>query len=498
MVGIAGVSLGGNRSPWCGVLGEEDNRKEAAITIRARRLAPALLALGALSLLAPAAGPAAPAPPANPSVREDNGTISFSDGSQGTAQRLSVTTFVQRDRPVVQIADAGVPDLTASTGCRHDSTRVVVCPESQPGRLRLVLGGLDDAMRVTGLHIPLTAFGGDGSDRLAGGSGDDDLDGGSGDDVLDGGDGADDLRGGAGIDTADFSGRPANSVVRVTLGDDEVDGDLQDVLNGLLTEKEVKKLTASAAQISIGGDAPPPPARAGDNVHGDVERAVGGAGGDDLVGNGAANELVGGPGADTLEGKGGPDRLDGGDGDDLIVSRDGAADAAIACGPGLDRVVSDPQDPAGPDCEHVDNGAAPGESPGGGVAGTPPEAEIVTRVVQVSSRGVARLRVRCVYRADSCRGPVRLIAAVTAKVRAGRRTLRVRAGQTLAGADVEIPWGTSQPITLRVGATARKVLARRRRGLRARATARLVDSAATARPPAARVTRTVAVVRRGR
>ena len=459
---------------------------------RARFALPVLFA--ALSLTGSRAV-AAPAPPANPDVSENNGFLNFSDSSAGTAQALTITAARDGARRVIRFADTGPPDLRASGGCRRVSAGLVACPEPEQGRIQLVLKGLDDAVRVIkGVRLRIEALGGDGNDHLAGGSSDDDLKGEAGDDTLDGGEGADDFRGGAGTDTVDFSSRGPASVVRVTLGDEEVDGDLSDVLDGLIKQTEIKALRVSASQISLGGEPAAPPApRVGDNVHADVERVIGGAGGDDLVGNGLANELVGGPGPDILEGKAGPDRLDGGEGDDTLVSRDGEVDV-LACGNGADRVVADPQDNLAADCERTDNGAAPGEAPGGAVAGTPPEAAIVTRVVQVSRSGVARLRIRCVYRAERCRGPVRLVSAVAAQARVGRRVLRVRAGQTLAARNVDIPWGTSQGFTLQVGSAARQVIARRARGLRGRATATLTDSAAGTRVPA-RLSRAVGVVR---
>lgn len=50
-----------------------------------------------------------------------------------------------------------------------------------------------------------------------------------------------------------------------------------------------------------------------------IEKAIGGAGDDALVGNGARNVLFGRDGDDTLDGRGGADRLVGGEGDDVYV-----------------------------------------------------------------------------------------------------------------------------------------------------------------------------------
>src|SRR5204862_2764067 len=96
-----------------------------------------------------------------------------------------------------------------------------------------------------------------GNDALVGGPGNDTLNGLAGNDTLDGGLGSDFLVGGSGNDTADYSQRTEN----VTLNADGVAND------GALGEN--------------------------DNIQGDVETLVGGAG-DDAITGGAGNErLVG-------------------------------------------------------------------------------------------------------------------------------------------------------------------------------------------------------------
>jgi hypothetical protein len=70
------------------------------------------------------------------------------------------------------------------------------------------------------------------------------------------------------------------------------------------------------------------PTNAASNIHSDVEVVDGGAGSDNLFGNGAGNTLRGGSGNDLLDGGGGPDALEG----------DGGADD-LSGGPDVDRVV---------------------------------------------------------------------------------------------------------------------------------------------------------------
>lgn len=135
--------------------------------------------------------------------------------------------------------------------------------------------------------------------------------------------GADDIIGGAGIDTVSYSQRAG--AVRV-----DQDG------------------VADDGAVDAGG------ASEGDNVRGDVENVLGGAGDDVLLGNGSVNLLSGGAaGADRLVGRGGGDDLDagvdndaqdvdsvnGGGGNDSIDAVDGVRDA-VRCGPGAGDTAS--------------------------------------------------------------------------------------------------------------------------------------------------------------
>ena len=137
----------------------------------------------------------------------------------------------------------------------------------------------------------------DGNDVLFGRGDDDNIFGGSGDDMLIGGEGADVHNGGVGIDTASYA----------------------DATTGLTIDLE----TPSAST----GDA------LGDTFI-SIEKFLGSAFADSLLGNAAINQLEGGEGDDVLRGRGGADTLNAGLGDDLLEGGQGA-DSLIG-GEGID------------------------------------------------------------------------------------------------------------------------------------------------------------------
>ena len=154
--------------------------------------------------------------------------------------------------------------------------------------------------------------------ELHGGPGDDTLHGGSGGDTLDGEMGADAMFGHGQVDTASYADR--NGHVAVSLDDLANDG-------------------ADVDKDAVGEEA--------DNVSADVEKVLGGAGNDQLVGSDLDKELEalqGGPGQDTLSGRGARDHLDGGAGNDLLSGGD-AADM-IRGGAGEDEVAGGAGDDA--------------------------------------------------------------------------------------------------------------------------------------------------------
>jgi Ca2+-binding RTX toxin-like protein len=161
-------------------------------------------------------------------------------------------------------------------------------------------GAANDSLRGTAGSNILRGNGGtdslyalEGDDFLIGGDGRDTSLGGDGNDrYLEpaAADGADRLYGGAGVDLIDYSARTA--AVTVTLN-------------------------------SAPGDGAP---GEGDNAR--AEHVIGGAGADQLTGDGGPNQLSGGAGDDTLTGLGGLDQLDGGAGFDICSD---LLDTKIGC-----------------------------------------------------------------------------------------------------------------------------------------------------------------------
>ncbi|MEA2219656.1 MAG: hypothetical protein QOJ35_2282 [Solirubrobacteraceae bacterium] len=198
----------------------------------------------------------------------------------------------------------------------------------------------------------------DGDDVLAGDAGDDTLDAGPGRGFVrpgsqldppappDAANGADAMSGGAGFDTVTYAGRSTTVSISIGAGGaddgaagegDEVAGDVEAAIGGAGDDV----LTGGPANDRLDG--------------GDGSDVLSGAGGDDtLLGGGTdtgGDRLSGGPGADTLEGGGGPDRLAGDDGPDTLAGGggddelDGGSESdRLSGGPGLDRLAGGPGD----------------------------------------------------------------------------------------------------------------------------------------------------------
>ena len=177
-------------------------------------------------------------------------------------------------------------------------------------------------------------FGGAGDDVIAAGSGNElFVGGGAGDDVIETGGGndlvlesrgADAVRLGPGADR--FSSNVSGS------GADDVAGGegFDTVSYGPRSRPQV---------VTIDGVADDGEAGEGDNVRLDVERVVGGGGGDRLTGSPGPDALLGASGDDVLDGGDGGDTEDGGEGDDTLGQRGHAngADTLIG-GSGADTV----------------------------------------------------------------------------------------------------------------------------------------------------------------
>jgi Ca2+-binding RTX toxin-like protein len=225
---------------------------------------------------------------------------------------------------------------------------------------------LSDVENATGSPFADQLIGNGNNNTLAGGGGDDTLDGGFSGDILNGGDGDDvllapdsfnSLNGQAGSDTVDYSAFPFSVSVDLTSGgassgdalsgvenlagtnladtfqgdensnrlsggggSDSLDGGLgADVLRGGSGSDTATYATrAASVNVTVDGDANDGSEGEGDDVGGDIENVIGGAGSDVLVGNEGPNTLNGGSGNDTLEGGFGNDSIEGAAGADTV------------------------------------------------------------------------------------------------------------------------------------------------------------------------------------
>jgi Ca2+-binding RTX toxin-like protein len=243
---------------------------------------------------------------------------------------------------------------------------------------QLVGGSLAD--RLTGGPGDDSLDGGRGDDTLAGAGGADTLEGGSSDeatDTLDGGTGPDTLNGGPGADT--LTGGPGADTLNGGAGNDRLAGASDDdALNGETGEDDLaggagadvvdggpgsdradfgdaaRAVTVTLDQLRNDGEA-------GEDWVRDAERIRGSAYDDTLVGDAGANDLDGGAGDDLLEPGTGRDTVSAGPGQDAVRARDGAEDQ-VACGPGSDFAVIDPDDRLAKGrerCERADAGERP-------------------------------------------------------------------------------------------------------------------------------------------
>ena len=186
---------------------------------------------------------------------------------------------------------------------------------SSVARVVVVGAGGDDDIDVSDTALPALVRGGGGhdvirgsasADRLLGDAGNDQLYGNGGDDRLDGGRGADLVAGGDGRDAGDYSTREAAVHVTVARGGyDDGEAGERDNLRG-----DVEGVVGGAGDDSITG-------WRGNDV------LTGGAGDDEISGDGGEDTLNGDAGRDTIDGQDGDDRLSGGSGNDTLVAGDG-------------------------------------------------------------------------------------------------------------------------------------------------------------------------------
>ena len=417
-----------------------------------------------------------------------------------------------------------------------------VVDASAAPELRLFADGAGGNDRITisdSSAVSNFVTGGAGNDTLNGGprqdiligdessraeTGNDILNGNGGPDILDGGPGSDVVDGGPDNDSYSYANQAGPATV--TLGDDLCN-------DGTPTD------TAQPGTV----------ARSGCSANGvdrdlllSIENLTGTQQSDDLTGGPVAERFAALRGADDVEGGLGVDTMLGGGDADVLTSRDGVLDAATQCGSvptdrtAGDRAIADPDDDVDPSCVTVERGAfgtpgpvgtppstdptappefqpAPtekitpgvpsngseGTGPGGGNGGlTPPELEITSPVATVSKRGVAELRVRCVYLAQACVGEIELKASKAAKAGKGRKKVTIKKGTALGSQSVDIPWGTSEPILVKVSKPVRNLFRAGADKLQVKTTVTARDGAAGAAAAEARVTAKVTLGASGR
>jgi len=311
------------------------------------------------------------------------GTIELRKGATADSANFYVFTAApgERNDIVVEEVPGGFRLRDAASppaGCVRDGPDAVRCARATreisltidagdgddrvtaDGSVGSILGGPgDDQLSLTGPDFASLA-GGDGDDVLQGGPGDDTLDGGPGADSVSGGDGRDmldagrdgpvpgpdRLDGGAGRDTVSYLARTRPIRVDLQLPGEAGEPGERDVLSA------IEIVVGGAGADDLRGDGGDNELRSGDGSRGD---RLDGRGGDDLVfGDSGDDMLVGGPGDDSLGGESGRDRYAGGTGDDRIFV-EFAREATVGCGSGTDRIFVGQRNGArlDADCERV-------------------------------------------------------------------------------------------------------------------------------------------------
>ncbi|HYH60782.1 MAG TPA: hypothetical protein VD766_02850, partial [Solirubrobacterales bacterium] len=209
--------------------------------------------------------------------------------------------------------------VAAGSGCIQSKVNVARCSVGPITTINVDAGDLDDRGTI-GDTVDALVGGNVGNDELISKNGDVTFDGGAGNDTIQPGKGTDSIGGGIGADTVTYADRGTEEAVTVDIDGAADDGNVDD--------------------LGTGG---------GDNVLTDMERIVGGAGGDDLRGSSIANRLTGGGGPDELRGLGGIDTI--------LAAGDGQIDNVLCGGGSADHAFADPTDTvatSGPErCELV-------------------------------------------------------------------------------------------------------------------------------------------------
>ena len=426
------------------------------------------------ALLAPASAHAATATTADGNLRY-----------VAAAGEVNNVSFARVSGETFRVTELGAI-IVAGTGCTQESPNVVTCVTKSGRPIIANLGDqADRAASKTSRSVQL--FGEDGNDRLAGASGRDTLDGGSGDDSITGSSGGDRLRGGSGNDQLfgnsgndNLEGADGNDLLQGGSGNDtESGGNGDDTLREENAPNGADALSGDAGNDTVDYSARSAPVNVAiddqpydgdsrsserDNVRSTVERVLGGAASDVLIGRDVASggeTLVGGTGDDVIDPRRGNDHVDGGAGIDQVRLRDLSQDDVV-CGDGIDSVAADDRDTAAPDCEKVRRTAA--------------------MSVALAARAVhptVMLRLVCPPTAfKACGGRVIIRTLGKVATRAGKRVL------TVGVRSFSVASGSERVIGVRIRAAAKPFLGRR--GIVVRAGLSAFDGAGPARKDAIR------------
>jgi RTX calcium-binding nonapeptide repeat (4 copies) len=408
-----------------------------------------------IALTAPAAAHAATATTAD-------GNLHYT----AAAGEINNVSFSRVSGESFRVTDVGAT-IIAGAGCIQESPNMVRCTTAVGHPIIANLGDQNDSAASRTSRV-VQLFGEDGNDHLAGGGGRDILDGGPGDDVLSGGAARDTMSGSTGNDQ--LFGQLGNDNLHGEDGNDLLDGgsgsDSESGGNGDDTLRQGNApngadllfgdsgndtvdygFRLAPVNVTVDGVANDGDRRSNerDNVRTSVERVIGGAASDILIGrDGFADTLVGGAGDDVIDPRRGNDHVDGGPGIDQIRLRDLDRDD-VTCGVGTDSVAADRRDIAAADCEKVRRTAA-----------------MSLALARRAAYPTVMLRLTCPASAfKSCRG--RVVIRTLSKVRtdSGRRVLTVGVRRFTVGA------GSTQVIGVRIRGSAKRFLGRRGRVVRA-------------------------------
>jgi Ca2+-binding RTX toxin-like protein len=427
-----------------------------------------------LAMLALAAPPAAHAGTATTADGRLRFTANAGEVNTLTVQRVSGNTF--------RLTDTGAV-IVAGTGCTQESPNVVTC--TPPGGPIIANLGDQNDRATSRTSRGVQFFGEDGNDRLAGASGRDTIDGGNGDDNLTGGSGRDRIRGRGGNDQLfgnsgndGLSGDDGNDLIDGGSGNDtESGGNGDDTLRESNSPNGADVLSGDSGNDTADYCARPAPVNVtmdnfanagdrrtneGDNVRITIDRVLGSAASDTLIGrDGLADTLVGGTGDDVIDPLRGNDHVDGGPGIDQISLRDLSSDDVI-CGDGVDSVAADERDTTAPDCEKVRRTAA-----------------MSIALAESAAYPTVMVRVVCPRSAfKACGGRVIIRSLGKLPTRSGKKTL------TLGVKRISLPAGSERIFGVRIRSGAKPYLGRR--GLLVRATLSAFDGAGPARKDAIR------------